>query len=113
MRRILSWIVWIPIAIVLISFVVANRQWVTLSLDPVNVAHPFFAIALPLWAVLVLGLFMGLIAGWFAAWVKARHARKRARVEHAELERMRRAAATPAPQNVSTSEEPANPLIVI
>lgn len=96
MRRILSWALWLPAALVLIAFVVANRQWVTLSFDPFNVPHPAFAIAMPLWSVLMAGLFIGIFVGWAASWVSQGRARKKARAEKAELERLRQQAATPS-----------------
>jgi uncharacterized integral membrane protein len=107
-RRILSWVLWLPAALVLIAFVVANRQWVTLSFDPFNVPHPTFAIPMPLWAVLMVGLFIGIFVGWTASWAKQGRARKKARAEKAELDRLRQQAATPSqPQNGQD-----NPLIL-
>ncbi len=108
MRRILSWVLWLPAALVLIAFVVANRQWITLSFDPFNVPHPAFAIAMPLWAVLMAGLFIGIFVGWTASWAKQGRARKKARAEKAELDHLRQQAATPSQPHSGQD----NPLIL-
>jgi hypothetical protein len=34
MRRFLAWIVLAPVAVIALLFAVANRRWVTVSLDP-------------------------------------------------------------------------------
>ncbi|MDP4823666.1 MAG: LapA family protein, partial [Aestuariivirgaceae bacterium] len=97
MKRIVSLVLWLPAAVALIAFVVANRQWVTLSFDPFNVPHPAFAIPMPLWSVLMAGVFIGILVGWAASWVKQGRARKRARAQKAELERLRRQVANASP----------------
>jgi uncharacterized integral membrane protein len=107
-RRILSWALWLPAAILLIAFVVANRQWVTLSFDPFNVPHPAFAIAMPLWSVLMAGLFIGICVGWAASWANQGRARKKARADKAELDRLRQQAATATPPQNGQD----NPLIL-
>lgn len=109
MKRILSWLVWLPAAVVLIAFVVANRQWVTLSFDPLNVTHPAFAISMPLWSVLMAGVFIGILVGWAASWVKQGRARKRARAQKAELVRLRQQQA--AAETVKPNGQD-NPLIL-
>ena len=59
-----------PIAIILVLFGVANRQSITLLLDPFARAGEGFSITLPLFmfffAVLGAGIVIGYIASWFA-----------------------------------------------
>jgi hypothetical protein len=84
LSRILRWIIGIPLAVLAIGFAVANRQWVTISLDPFSRESPLAAIDLPLWTIFFVGAFFGLLAGWVAAWVaqgKWRRATRQARIE--------------------------------
>jgi hypothetical protein len=83
-RRALNWLIGLPLAVVAIAFAVANRQWVTISLDPINRLHPFATLTLPLWSLLFAGVFIGILAGWFVAWrgnARHRRAARDARVE--------------------------------
>ena len=80
----LSWIVGVPIAVVGIGFAVANRQWVTISFDPINRVHPFATVDMPLWALFFCGVFAGVFAGWYVAWrgnAKYRRAARDAKIE--------------------------------
>jgi NhaP-type Na+/H+ or K+/H+ antiporter len=84
LRRILNWAIGLPIAIVVVAFAVANRQWITVSFDPLSRDAPFAAIDMPLWTLFFGGIFFGLIAGWIAAWFaqgKWRRAAREARIE--------------------------------
>ncbi len=69
-RKIVTWIIVIPLAAVIIAFVVANRQTVTVSFDPFSVASPAYAATLPLFAVIFVVLIMGVLVGGFAAWFR-------------------------------------------
>lgn len=89
MKRILSWFLWLPVAVLIIAFVVANRQMVALSLDPFGDATSPLAMPLPLWAVFIFGLFVGIIVGWSLSWLKQSRHRKAARRANAELEKLR------------------------
>lgn len=107
MRRFLNWVAGVPIAIIVIGFAVANRQWVAISFDPFTQQSPWASIDLPLWALLFCGILIGVIAGWIACWLaqgKWRRAAKEARVElrqaQDETERLKhdpRLAAPPSP----------------
>jgi NhaP-type Na+/H+ or K+/H+ antiporter len=101
LRRILNWAIGLPIAIVVVAFAVANRQWISVSFDPFSRDAPFAAIDMPLWTLFFCGIFFGLIAGWIAAWLaqgKWRRAAREARIElvraHDDQARMKR---EPAP----------------
>jgi len=103
LRRIFNWIVGLPVAVLVIVFAVANRQWIVVSLDPLHRDQPLVAINMPLWALFFCGLFVGLLAGWIAAWLaqgKWRKAAREARIEavkaHQEHERLKRVADTRA-----------------
>ena len=86
MKRLVSWLTGLPVAIVLIAFAVANRGWVNVSLDPLSTDAPLVAIAMPLWAVFFLGIFAGLMTGWAGSWLNQGKWRKAARTTRAELQ---------------------------
>ncbi len=103
-RKIVSALILVPLAIVLITFAVANRQIVIVSLDPFDQAHP--AVALPLFALILALIIGGVVVGGIAAWLKqskwrraARRAEREARELRAEVDALRRGGAgePPAP----------------
>lgn len=85
MRRFFRWLVGAPIAIIVIAFAVANRRWVTLSLDPFSQDAPFAAVDMPLWLLLFVGGFIGILVGWFGSWLAQGKWRKAARDSKAEV----------------------------
>ncbi len=90
MKKWLSRIIWIPVFVVAVLFLVANRQMVALSLDPFSAATPALTTpAFPLWLWLMAMLFIGLGAGALGLWLSGRPARSRARTAHRELKRLR------------------------
>lgn len=89
MKRILSWSFGLPVAIILVAFAIANRGLVDVSFDPLSTEAPWFAISMPLWAVLYSGIFLGLIAGGVAAWLKQGKWRKTARHSRSEVDTLR------------------------
>lgn len=89
MKRFLAWAVGLPVAVVLVAFAVANRQFVRVSLDPLSPDDPWLSLELPLWAPLFAGIFLGLVVGWAGAWVKQHRWRKAAREARSEVERLK------------------------
>ena len=97
LRRIVNWIIGLPVAIAGVVFAVANRQWITVSFDPLSHDQPFASIDMPLWVLFFCGIFAGMIVGWAASWLaqgKWRKAAREARIElvraQNEHERLRR-----------------------
>lgn len=91
MKKWISRIFWIPIAVLVVAFLFANRQTVAISLDPFSVENP--ALATPefyLWVWLVLMLLIGVALGSAGAWISARPTRVKARGEHRELKALRK-----------------------
>jgi uncharacterized integral membrane protein len=78
-RRILIALVLAALALVLISFAIANRQGVTVSFDPFDQADPAFALSLPLYQLIFLVLILGVAVGGCAAWLRQGQWRSRAR----------------------------------
>src|SRR5215475_2271688 len=86
-RRIVTALILLPLAIVVISIAVANRQSVVVSFDPFDQAHPAFTRALPLYLLMLMLLIGGVVVGGSAAWLRqgkwrraARHAEAQARL---------------------------------
>jgi uncharacterized integral membrane protein len=102
-RRIAAALILVPLAIVLVSLAVANRQSVVISFDPFDPAHPALTRALPLYLLMLMLLIGGVLLGGSAAWVKQgkwRRAARRADAQRRELrdevDRLRRRWGAPA-----------------
>lgn len=87
--RLLSWIIMVPVALVVISFAVSNRDVVTVGLWPVP-----FTLQAPLFAVVLLVGVAGVVVGAFIAWVSGRKARSRARANARRAETAERELST-------------------
>ena len=79
LRRIVAAIILVPLGIVLIAFAVANRQSITVSLDPFNPQHPAASVTLPLFALIVVLLIAGVVIGGAASWLRHGRWRRTAR----------------------------------
>jgi len=89
MRKFISALILIPLAIVFIVFAVANRHFVTVSFDPFNSANPSVGASLPLFVVIILVAILGVIAGGLATWVRQGRWRRAARLHEAEARHAR------------------------
>ena len=112
MRRFLRWVVGVPIVILVVGFAVANRRWVTLSLDPFSQEAPSVYLDLPLWLLFFAGILVGLIVGWSASWLAQGRHRKAAREQRSEIQALqselaglRKNAPPPAPRGEMTPYE--------
>jgi uncharacterized integral membrane protein len=97
LRKLVTALILVPLAIVLVAFAVANRQTVVVSFDPFDQAHPAFTLAVPLFALILALVVSGVIVGGVAAWLRqskwrrtARLAQAHARELGAELDRLKR-----------------------
>ena len=95
----LSWIVTLPVTLVVITFAVANRQEVALSFWPLPWAPP-----LPVWLILLGGFVVGFLLGAVVAWLsgtprrrRARQTAERARELARQLAELQRRQAVPQP----------------
>jgi len=96
-RRIVTALILLPLAIVVISVAVANRQSVVVSFDPFDQAHPALTRALPLYLLMLTLLIGGVVVGGIAAWLRQgkwrraeRRADAQARELRAEVDRLKR-----------------------
>ncbi|KJC42033.1 hypothetical protein UB31_26090 [Bradyrhizobium sp. LTSP849] len=84
MRKFLTALIVIPLALILVTFAVANRHFVTVSFDPFMSADPALSVTLPLFLLLILVAALGVVAGGCAVWFGQRHWRRAARRHEAD-----------------------------
>jgi uncharacterized integral membrane protein len=89
LRKFVAAVILIPLAIVIVAFAVANRQIVTVSLDPFSSEHPASSLTLPLFALIIVLLIAGVVIGGVAAWLRQAQWRRTARRLQREVEELR------------------------
>jgi uncharacterized integral membrane protein len=89
MRKIMTALVLVPLAVVLIVFAVANRQPVVISFDPFDQSQPAVALTLPLFALVLALMIGGVLLGGIAAWLRQSKWRRAARRAQGELRDLR------------------------
>lgn len=82
-------IILVPLAVVIIAFAVANRQNVTVSLDPFNPDVPAASLTKPLFVVILTVLIVGVIIGGIASWLRQSKWRRTARRLEREVANLR------------------------
>lgn len=90
-NRFILVVVFVPLAIILITLAVANRGAVAFTLDPFHPGNPALTLNLPLFIFLFLALAIGMVVGSMATWVKQGRYRKLARQRGLEAENLRQA----------------------
>jgi uncharacterized integral membrane protein len=113
LRKIITAIIVVPLAVVIIAFAVANRQAVTVSFDPFSATNPAYAATLPLFAVIIVTLILGVLIGGIAAWIRQSKWRRIARkldadgrALHDELDTIRRRFGSSEPPPVTVEPSP-------
>ena len=89
LRRIVAAIILIPLAVVIVAFATANRQPVTLSLDPFSAEHPASSVTLPLFVLIIGLIIVGVVIGGIASWLRHGNLRRTARRFDRELRDLR------------------------
>ena len=82
-----------PFAAVLIAFLFANREWVTIAFDPIG-GHGLEPVRAPQYVALLVAAGVGVVAGSVATWLGQGRHRRAAREAEAEAARLRQAAMT-------------------
>jgi len=88
-RKVVSFFVVLPLGILLVSFAVANRHSVTVSLDPLGSNAPALTATLPLFLLILVMLALGVVVGGVAAWFNQAKWRRAARRLSAEARALR------------------------
>jgi uncharacterized integral membrane protein len=89
LRRIVAAIILVPVAVLIIAFAVANRETVTVSLDPFSGHDPAATVSLPLFALVIALLIIGVLIGGAASWLRQGKWRGAARRFERELQVLR------------------------
>jgi uncharacterized integral membrane protein len=89
MRKIITALILVPLAIAFVLFAVANRESVLVSFDPFDRASPAVGVGLPLFALILILLITGVLLGGIAAWLRQGKWRRAARLAEAEARRLR------------------------
>lgn len=87
LKKIVNLVVMIPLGIILIVLSVANRQTVTLALNPFRPDDQFLSVSAPFFVFLFAALILGLAIGSAVTWLSQGKYRKRARNEAREAEK--------------------------
>jgi len=90
MRKFLTYLVLVPLAIVILMFALANRQIVTVSFDPFSSTQPALSFTMPLFVLIFLLVLLGVLIGGVAAWLRQSKWRRNARRLEADVEALRR-----------------------
>ena len=89
-RKLVFWLILVPLAIVILMFAVANREIVTVSFDPFSSVSPAAAISVPLFVLIFILVVIGVIIGGVAAWLRQSGYRRAARRRDADVGALRR-----------------------
>ena len=79
LRKFVAAVILVPLAIVIIAFAVANRQLVTVSLDPFSAVRPATTFTLPLFVLVIGLLIVGVVIGGAASWLRHGNLRRTVR----------------------------------
>jgi hypothetical protein len=88
-RKTVTVLILIPLALAIAMFAVANRAPVLIGFDPFGAQPPMFAFVSPLYLALMMALILGVIVGGVAAWMSQSPHRRRKRRLAAELKASR------------------------
>ena len=114
-RKFITALVLVPLAIGFAAFAVANRQTIVISFDPFDQVHPAFVLSVPLFALILTLVIGGVVIGGVAAWLKQSKWRRAARLADAqardlrtELDRLKRSmgASEPSVERAAVSYRP-------
>lgn len=112
-KRLIAIVILVPVAIALIMLSVANRESVTLKLNPFRPDDSLLSLEAPFFLFLFAALMAGMVIGSLATWLGQGKYRSRARAkafeavkweteaskQKAKADEIARAMALPAPQN--------------
>ncbi|RWX76814.1 DUF1049 domain-containing protein [Neorhizobium lilium] len=103
LKRILTLVIFVPLGIVLVVLAVANRQMVTLALNPFRPEDSVLSLSAPFFLFLLLAILLGMAIGSAATWWSQGRYRRQARIEAREAVKWHKAVAAPAATSVSAN----------
>lgn len=80
LKRALWFLIAVPVAIVLVTIAVANREPVRLVLDPFRPEAPVLSLSMPFYVYLLGALTLGVVLGGLATWMTQGRWRRTARL---------------------------------
>jgi len=90
-RRLVGWLVLVPLCVILVVFALANRQMVSVNFDPLESRVPLIApVGVPLYAVIYAVLIVGVVLGGTAVWFTQGRNRREKRQLRRQTEQLRR-----------------------
>lgn len=89
MKRMVWWLLVVPLGAVMVALAVANRRLVTVSLDPFRPDSPLIGFELPLFFVIFTSLIVGILVGGTVVWLKQGRFRRACRIAEGDAERWR------------------------
>jgi len=108
LKKILTLVILVPLGVLLIVLSVANRQSVTLALNPFRPDDSVLSLTAPFFLFLLLSLILGMLIGSIGTWWTQGRYRKQARIEareavkwHNEADRQKTQPATVVPAGQS------------
>lgn len=81
MKRIFRWVIIFPILLIAGFLLIANRHYISISLDPFNAQDPALVLTIPLYIVILISIFIGLLLGGTLTWFGQHKYRKASRLE--------------------------------
>jgi len=87
-RTLLTAVVLVPLGVLILLFALANRQWISVSLDPFSAQDPAVVVSLPVFFVVLFALMAGVVIGGVATWLSQAKWRRAARRHQAALRRV-------------------------
>lgn len=89
MRKLITAVILVPLAIIFVMFAVANREIITITLDPFDSVQPAYAFKLPLFLLIFALIAVGVLIGGLVTWLKQGRWRARARRAEADARALR------------------------
>lgn len=83
-RKIANLVIFVPLGILLIVLCVANRESVTLALNPFQPQDSVLSVSAPLFVLLFVSVIFGMAVGSAVTWLSQGRYRKQARIEARE-----------------------------
>lgn len=90
MRKIIRFVILLPLLVLLLVFALANRVAVTIIFDPFGLTEPPLSFTAPLFVLLFITLALGVFLGGIAMWFSEGRHRRAARIHLRDLEKHQR-----------------------